>query len=129
MKQTRAGRNSRARDAKAEKLDNVIRYLLNQHSFLHEKRIQKLVFLADLQMLQTTGKRLVEADFKPYYHGVYSDDVLLALQSMADLETGIPITAHRPTAGWRYSTFSTSTEYTFSPPLIITSLSRTTMNK
>lgn len=76
------------RTAEQEKLDNVIRYLLNQHSFLHEKRIQKLVFLADLQMLQTTGKRMVEADFKPFYHGVYSDDVLLSLQSMPDLKTG-----------------------------------------
>lgn len=60
----------------------MLRYLLNHHTFLHEKRIQKLVFLADLHSIQTRGTRLVDADFRRYYYGVYSERVALALQSL-----------------------------------------------
>ena len=69
----------------ASKLEDVIRHLLNRSNYLHEKRIQKLIFLADLYCLQTTGRRLVAANFKPYHYGVHSDDVSLALQSMEGL--------------------------------------------
>lgn len=68
------------------KLEDVIRFLLNHHTFLHEKRIQKLVFLADLHSIQTRGRRLVEADFKRYYHGVYSEKIALALQSLQGVD-------------------------------------------
>jgi hypothetical protein len=69
------------------RLDDVIRYLLNHHTYLHEKRIQKLVFLADLHSIQTRGKRLVDAKFKRYYHGVYCDRISLALQSLDGVQT------------------------------------------
>ncbi len=71
--------------ANAQPLADVIRELLNRHAFLHEKRIQKLVFLADLHSIQTRGKRLVEVDFKKYYHGVYSEGIHLALQNLPDV--------------------------------------------
>ncbi len=41
--------------------------------------------------------------------------------------TGTPITAASRTAGCSISTFSTSTEYTFMPPLMIMSFARSTM--
>jgi len=69
-----------------ERLGDVIRSLLNRHTHLHEKRIQKLVFLADLHSIQTRGKRLVEADFKRYYHGVYSEMVSLKLQGLEGVD-------------------------------------------
>jgi hypothetical protein len=69
------------------RLEDVIRYLLNHHTYLHEKRIQKLIFLADLHSIQSRGKRLVDADFKRYYHGVYSDRIALALQSLDGVQT------------------------------------------
>lgn len=65
-------------------LEDLIKEILNRHSFLHEKRIQKLIFLADLHSIQTRGRRLVNADFKPYFHGVFSDDVHLALQNLKE---------------------------------------------
>jgi uncharacterized phage-associated protein len=69
------------------RLEDVIRHLINLHNYLHEKRIQKLVFLADLRSIQSRGRRLVEADFKRYYHGVFSEQVALTLGSMQDLKT------------------------------------------
>lgn len=71
------------------RLQEVIKELLNRHAYLHEKRIQKLVFLADLHSIQTRGKRLVEADYKPYYYGVYSDLVSVALQTLADVKVAV----------------------------------------
>jgi hypothetical protein len=41
--------------------------------------------------------------------------------------SGIPITATSATPGIKEITFSTSAEYTFSPPEVIMSLSRSTM--
>jgi hypothetical protein len=70
----------------ASRLEDLIRYFLNHHTYLHEKRIQKLIFLADLHSIETRGRRLVEADFKRYYHGVYSDRVSLALQSLEGVQ-------------------------------------------
>lgn len=79
--------------AETERLQDFIRELLNRHSYLHEKRIQKLLFLADLHSIQMRGKRLFDADFKPYYYGVYSDDVSLALQSLGDAKVAAGTTA------------------------------------
>ena len=42
--------------------------------------------------------------------------------------SGTPITADAATAGWLANAFSTSAEYTFSPPVTIMSLMRSTMN-
>jgi hypothetical protein len=40
--------------------------------------------------------------------------------------SGTPITAHWAPAGWDATAFSTSAEYTFSPPVTIMSLMRST---
>jgi len=69
----------------ARRREDVVSFFLNEHNFIHEKRLQKLIFLADLHSLQTTGKRLLDADFKPYYHGVFSDMISAGLQSMKGL--------------------------------------------
>jgi uncharacterized phage-associated protein len=70
-------------------ITEVIKEVLNNHSYIHEKRIQKLLFLADLLSIQTRGNRLIDADFKPYYYGVFSDSVSLSLQSMKDVKTAV----------------------------------------
>ncbi|MCY1535927.1 hypothetical protein D9M68_713540 [compost metagenome] len=55
--------------------------------------------------------------------------VTTACTASPQVSWGMPITAHIATAGWRARAFSTSAEYTFSPPLTIMSFTRSTMNR
>jgi hypothetical protein len=79
--------DDKAQPAGSAEIEDVIKEILNAHSYIHEKRIQKLLFLADLYSIQTRGKRLIDADFKPYYYGVFSDKVSLALQTLSNVKT------------------------------------------
>ena len=68
-----------------ERTEDVIRSFIAQYRYLHEWRIQKLIFYADLLSLTRRGYRLTSAQFKRHHYGVYSDDVHDALERMTDL--------------------------------------------
>lgn len=62
----------------------LIKGLLKNHKFLHEYRLQKLVYLAELLYLEREGgKSLTDADYKPYRYGAYSEDVKEAVSELA----------------------------------------------
>ncbi|MBI4393699.1 MAG: DUF4065 domain-containing protein [Euryarchaeota archaeon] len=68
------------------KVQAAIRVLAQHYRYLHEKRIQKLLFLAELYSLERTGKPLLGITFKRYFYGVYSEVASLALSQMEDLK-------------------------------------------
>lgn len=57
-----------------------------RYNYLHEWRIQKLVFYADVLSLNRRGYRLTSAQFRKHYYGVFSDQVRDVLWHMADLD-------------------------------------------
>lgn len=70
-------------------LQSVFRDFLRHNHFLHELRVQKLVYLADLVSKLTRGERLTDADFKPYMYGSYSEDLRNTIESSREeLPTG-----------------------------------------
>lgn len=68
-------------------LETVIREILARHKYLHEFRLQKLVYLVDLIYKLNNGDRLTDADFKPYSYGAFSQDVRDTLE---EIEPNIP---------------------------------------
>jgi hypothetical protein len=86
----------------SDRTRDVIRAFVAQYRYLHEWRIQKLVFYADLMSLSRRGYRLTSVNFRRHHYGVYSDQVHDALREMTDLETHEDSTpTGRPTV--RYS--------------------------
>lgn len=79
--------DSPTNDETQEDIKRIIRELLERYDFLHEFRIQKLVYLADLVSKIERGERLTEADFKPYMYGSYSEEIRDTLQ---ELEEEVP---------------------------------------
>ena len=69
-----------------DKIKNVIRAYLKLYRYLHEWRIQKLLFYADVHSLNSRGTRLTRAPFKRYTYGVYSRAIATALSEMSDLK-------------------------------------------
>ena len=67
------------------RLQDVIRSFVARYNYLHEWRVQKLVFYADLLSLSRRGYRLTSAAFTKHFYGVFSSDIREALRSMADL--------------------------------------------
>lgn len=67
------------------RLQDVIRSFVARYNYLHEWRIQKLVFYADLLSLSRRGYRLTSAKFTKHFYGVFSSDIREALRGMADL--------------------------------------------
>lgn len=60
----------------ADSLEAILRDFLRHHKYLHEFRLQKLVYILDLvTSLKEDGKRATDADFKPYMYGSYSDSL------------------------------------------------------
>lgn len=75
---------SRAESGPSKELQQLIEGLLEKHNFLHEYRLQKLVYLAELLYAQrTNGESLTKANFKPYRYGAYSEDVKRALKDLS----------------------------------------------
>lgn len=68
-----------------EKTQEVIRAFLQKYRFLHEWRLQKLIFYADLLSLSRRGKRITDVPYQRFHHGVYSENVKLALQQMDEV--------------------------------------------
>lgn len=70
-------------------LKSIFKEFLRHNHFLHEFRVQKLVYLADLVSKLKRGERLSDADFKPYMYGSYSEDLRKTVESSRDeLPTG-----------------------------------------
>lgn len=65
-------------------LEDAIRELLRHHRYLHEFRIQKLLYIADLvaKLKSDNEERLTDADFKPYMYGSYSEDIRNTLNNL-----------------------------------------------
>lgn len=63
-------------------LDEVIRGFLSRNKYLHEFRLQKLIYLAELLAVQKENRRLTDADYKPYMYGAYSEDVAEELSDL-----------------------------------------------
>jgi uncharacterized protein YwgA len=67
------------------RLQDVIKSFVARYNYLHEWRIQKLVFYADLLSLSRRGYRLTSADFKKHFYGVFSSNIREELWKMSDL--------------------------------------------
>lgn len=67
-------------------LESLIKYILSQHRFLHEYRLQKLVYLSELVSQFEDYGRITDAEFKPYMYGAYSDDISDSLSDLASDE-------------------------------------------
>lgn len=63
-------------------VDDVVRGFLSHYNFLHEFRLQKLVYLADVIYKIASGDRLTNADFTPYMYGSYSEDLHKTLEEL-----------------------------------------------
>lgn len=67
-----------------DELKEIIIEFLSKYEALYERRIQKLIFFAEVYTAQQTGQRLTDAKFAPYDYGPYSKAVLHALEELAD---------------------------------------------
>ena len=63
-------------------LKQLIKGFLSKHDFLHEYRLQKLIYLAELFWLEDNESRLTDANFKPYMFGSYSEDISVMLEEL-----------------------------------------------
>lgn len=69
-----------------QELKEVIMEFLSHYDYLHEYRLQKLVFYGELFCLQKYARRLTDASFIPHHYGCFSDDVRQALEELEDVE-------------------------------------------
>lgn len=67
-----------------EELKEVIIEFLSKYDGLYEKRIQKLIFYAEVETGIKTGQRLTDATFMPYDYGPYSKAVKQALDELSE---------------------------------------------
>jgi len=63
-------------------LQDLIMGFLSTHRFLHQFRLQKLIYLAELMYFEKHNKRLSDSEYRPYMYGAYSDDVDEALSEL-----------------------------------------------
>lgn len=63
-------------------LKSVIKGFLREYEFLHEYRLQKLIYILDLLAVEKEGNRITNADFKPFMYGSYSEEIGDALESL-----------------------------------------------
>ena len=67
-------------------LKEIIQAFLQHNRFLHEFRLQKLIYIADLvsKMKNGDSNRLTNADFRPYMYGSYSEKVRRTLDELKE---------------------------------------------
>jgi uncharacterized protein YwgA len=84
-------------------LEDLIRGFLSKYKFLHEYRLQKLIYFAELLYKESNDNRLTGADFKPFMYGAYSEDISKKLEEMesepdvstkTDMHHGKTVTAY-----------------------------------
>lgn len=64
-------------------VQNIITAFLSKHKHVEERRIQNLLYNAELYALATYDTRFTTLDFHPYMYGVTSNTVHEALQSLS----------------------------------------------
>ncbi|WP_435143793.1 type II toxin-antitoxin system antitoxin SocA domain-containing protein [Halobaculum sp. P14] len=62
----------------------IVKGFLERYRYLHEYRIQKLVYITEVVSVYERGKRLTEFDFKPYLYGAYADNLPQMLERLAE---------------------------------------------
>lgn len=68
-------------------LEDVLVGFLSKYDFLHEYRLQKLVYAAELLYTEENdGEQLVNAEFKPYMYGSYSERLAETLDEIDNRE-------------------------------------------
>lgn len=73
-------------------LKEIIKGFLEKYRYLHEYRLQKLIYIAELVSLLEQDERLTSLRYKPYMYGSYADnlpDALEDLQSEIDTKTDL----------------------------------------
>jgi uncharacterized protein YwgA len=70
-----------------EEVKEIIKAFLRKYRYLHEFRLQKLVYLVEIISKLERKSRITDADYKPYMYGVFSQDVRDVL---SDLESDLP---------------------------------------
>lgn len=74
-------------DLDIEKLKNIIKSFLNNVDYLSEKRLHKLVYMAELKSNETTGERLTQVHFEPEVDGVCSPEISKTLRGMDEIKS------------------------------------------
>ncbi len=67
-----------------EELKDVVIEFLSKYEGLYEKRIQKLIFYAEVETAMKTGQRLTDANFMPYDYGPYSRAITQVLEELSE---------------------------------------------
>lgn len=67
-----------------DRSSRIIGGLLYNTDGLYEIEIHQLAYNLDVFSLEYFGDRLLDAQYKPDYHGVYSEDISIGLQSLSD---------------------------------------------
>lgn len=65
-------------------IQEIIKEFLSKYRYLHEFRIQKLMYFAELYTIDNYEKRLSDATWKPYMYGSFSEDVRTAVERLED---------------------------------------------
>jgi len=64
------------------KPEDIIQEFLRHNRFLHEYRLQKLIYLLELLSIEENGERVTNLEFKPYMYGSYSEELSNTLEKM-----------------------------------------------
>ncbi len=84
------------------KLRDIIVFFTYKTKYLTEIRLVKLIYLAELYAIEKSGKRLTEVDFKSYYYGPYSDEIVDTGQAISGEDITVE---YEETNKGQYATF------------------------
>ncbi|WP_396611596.1 hypothetical protein ACH9L7_15560 [Haloferax sp. S1W] len=78
------GQDNKSSDTESEvmSIEDAIRGFLNEYEYLHEFRLQKLLYIAEMINSVSKENRLTDAEFKPYMYGSYSEDLSDTLENL-----------------------------------------------
>ena len=65
-------------------IKEIVKEFLSNYRYLHEFRIQKLMYFAELYTIDNYEQRLSDATWKPYMYGSFSEDVRTAVQRLEE---------------------------------------------
>lgn len=72
------------RDYHSDRLQDIIKYLINETGYLSRMRIHELLYLTELELIKE--KEPLGIDFEPYRNGVYSEEVDSILDDLDEVE-------------------------------------------
>lgn len=86
-------------------VESSIKGLLYFYPYLHEYRLQILIYMSDLVAIHRGLGKLTGATFRPYMHGSYSDEVRETLHEIEDqLEMELDYHHGKATMKYKYNT-------------------------